>query len=144
MLRYHSRTFQLLGIEPRRSPSAVEAVVRAEERMGRRLPESVREWYELENACCLLLEHSNHDPPVDVSDFGKPERDRLGGATHDLLAEDLLVFRWENQGVCTWAIRLDGGDDPPVVVDVDTQFTSWIENAPSFPSIYMPACGITR
>jgi hypothetical protein len=100
--------------------------------MGRILPASVREWYELENARRLLLEHSNHDPPVDLSEFGKPQRDTRSGASHDLLAEDLLVFRRENQGVCTWAIRLDGSDDPPVVVDVDTQFTSWIESAPSF------------
>lgn len=132
MLRYHSKTFQLLGIEPRRTPSAVEAVRRAEDRIGRALPASVSEWYELEDACRLLLEYSNDDPPVDISDLGKPESDTCGGGLHDLLASDLLVFRWENQGVCAWAIHLNGSDDPPVVVDVDTQFKSWIECAPAF------------
>lgn len=63
VLRYHSKTLQLLGIEPRRSPSSVQAVARAEDRIGRALLDSVREWHELENACRLLLEHSNDDPP---------------------------------------------------------------------------------
>jgi len=132
VLRYHSKTFQLLGIEPRRSPSAIDALARAEDRIGRALPHSVREWYELENACSLLLEHSNADRPLDISEFGQPQRDTNGGGPYDLLAEDLLVFRWENQGVCAWATRLDDSDDPPVVVDVDTQFQSWIETAGSF------------
>ncbi len=69
---------------------------------------------------------------TDISEFGKPERDIHGDGPQDRLANNLLVFRWENQGVCAWAIRPDGSDDPPVVVDVDTQFKSWIECASSF------------
>ena len=37
VLRYHSRTFQLLGIEPRRSSSAIEALARVENKIGRTL-----------------------------------------------------------------------------------------------------------
>jgi hypothetical protein len=107
-------------------------MARVENKIGRTLPALVREWYELEDACRLLLEHSNDDLPVDISEFGDPVRDAHGGGPHNLLPNDLMVFKWENQGVCTWAIRLDGSDDPPVVVDVDTQFKSWIECAPSF------------
>ena len=45
----------------------------------------------------------------------------------------MLLFCRENQGVCAWAIQLDGSDDPPVVVDVDTkQFTSWRQCADTF------------
>jgi hypothetical protein len=132
VLRYHSKTFQLLGIEPRRSAFAVEALARVKNKIGRTLPASVREWYELENACSLLLEHSNDDQPVDIAEFGGPQRDTHGGRPHDLLANNLLVFRCENQGVCAWAIQLDGSADPPVVVDFDTQFKSWIRCAPSF------------
>ena len=33
----------------------------------------------------------------------------------------LLPIRWENQGVCTWALCFDGSDDPPVLVDVDSE-----------------------
>jgi hypothetical protein len=132
MLRFHAKTFDLLGIEPSVSPSAVDLLEQVEERIGCRLPASVREWYELRGACRLLLEHSNDDPAVDISDLGQPEGDSRGAGPHDLIADDLLLFRWENQGVCAWAIRLDGSDDPPVVVDVDTQFRTWTRCADSF------------
>ncbi len=132
MLRFHTKTFALLGIEPSVSPSAVELLDQVEKRIGRPLPASVREWYELRGAYRLLLEHSNDDPPVDISHFGEPARDSRGGGPHDLIARDLLLFRWENQAVCTWAICLDGSDDPPVVVDVDTQFSTWTRCADSF------------
>jgi hypothetical protein len=32
----------------------------------------------------------------------------------------MLLIMTENQGVCNWAVRLDGSDDPPVVVEVDS------------------------
>jgi len=132
MLTYHSRTFELLGAEPLVSPAAREIFKQVEQRIGRVMPASVREWYELDGAGQLLLRFSNDDPPLDIVDFGKPLKDTRGGGPHDLLERNLLVFRWENQGVCAWAIQLDGSDDPPVVVDVDTQFSSWVQCAPSF------------
>jgi hypothetical protein len=139
VLRFHSKTARLLNIEPRRSPSSATALRRVEEKIGRTLPASVREWYEMEGACQLLRQYSNCDEPLEITDFGKPERDTDGGGPHDLLARDLLLFRWENQGVCAWAINLDGSDDPPVVVDVDTQFRSWVPCANSF-SEYVYSC----
>jgi hypothetical protein len=83
-------------------------------------------------ACRLLLQYSNGDPPVDVSHLGEPARDSRDGGPHDLIARDLLLFRWENQGVCAWAVYLDGSDDPPVIVDVDTQFRTWPRCVDSF------------
>jgi len=132
MLTYHSRTFELLATEPRVSPAALEMLEQVEKRIGRVLPASVREWYELDGARQLLLRFSNDDPPLHISDFGKPLKDTSGGGPHDLLGRNLLVFRWENQGVCAWAIQLDGSDDPPVVVDFDTPFSSWVQCASSF------------
>ena len=38
----------------------------------------------------------------------------------DFVRAGLLVVMHENQGVCTWAVKLDGTDDPPVVVEVDS------------------------
>jgi len=32
----------------------------------------------------------------------------------------LVPIRHENQGVCVWAVELDGSDNPPVWVDVDS------------------------
>jgi hypothetical protein len=123
---------QLLGLEGRISATARNALDDVERRMKRALPESVREWYELENAVQLLLQHSNADHPVDIGQLGEPLRDPLGGGPHDLVARNLLVIRHENQAVCMWAVILDGGDDPPVVLDLDRQFKAWIKCASSF------------
>ncbi len=39
----------------------------------------------------------------------------------------------ENQGVCNWAVRLEGSDDPPVVVEVDSpRRDQWQPYAPRF------------
>jgi hypothetical protein len=132
MLRFHARTFDLLGIAPSVSPTAVEFLGQLETKIGCPLPSSVREWYELLGACRILLEYSNDDPPVEILHLGEPRTASRGGGPHNLIARNLLVFRVENQGVCTWAICLDGSDDPPVVVDVDTQFSTWTRCADSF------------
>jgi len=130
-LRYHTKAMQLLGLEGRISTTARNALDDVESRVKRTLPASVREWYELENAVQLLFQHSNADPPVDIGKLGEPLRDTLGGP-HDLVAQNLLVIRQENQGACVWAVLLDGSDDPPVVLDLDTQFKTWTKCASSF------------
>jgi hypothetical protein len=132
VLRYHARTLRLLGITPRIAPTAVKEFDRVERRTGRTLPASVREWYSLKGACQLLRKYSNADPPLAISELGKPRTDTNGGGPHDLLARDLLVFRYENQAVCVWAVRLDGSDDPPVVVDYDSQFQTWLSCGATF------------
>ncbi len=124
--------FELLGLEPNRSSSANAILALQEESIGRKFPAAVREWYELEDACQLMLAYSNGDRSVDIDKLGNVDTDSRSGDRYDLLAQNLLVFRWENQGVCAWAVRLDGSDDPPVVVDVDTQFRSWLPCADSF------------
>ena len=103
-----------------------------EHRIKQALPASVHEWYELDHAVELLFQHSNADRPVDIGKLGEPLRDTWGGGPHDLVAQNLLVIRHENQGVCVWAVLLDGSDDPPVVLDLDTQFKSWTKCASSF------------
>jgi hypothetical protein len=61
-----------LGVEPRLLPPSLEMLDQVEKRIGRVLPASVREWYELDGAIQLLLEFSNGDPPLDSADFGRP------------------------------------------------------------------------
>ncbi len=51
----------------------------------------------------------------------------------------MIPIRWENQGVCTWAILLDGSDDPPVLVDVDSGGTTWQRLARNL-STYVYSC----
>lgn len=122
MTAFHSATFRLLQREPRASAAAGAAVDAAEQRLGIRLPASVREWYRNEDAIDILAAHSNQDPPIAVERFVAIESD----------GRPLLPFRHENQGVCTWAIALDGSDDPPVYVDVDSDGKKWNFLAPTF------------
>jgi hypothetical protein len=132
LLRYHARTLQLLGVAPRISPTAVEELDRVERRIGRSLSASVREWYSQEGACQLLRRYSNDDRPLEIAEFGVPRTDTHGGGPHDLLSRNLRVFRYENQSVCVWAVLLDGSDDPPVVLDFDSQFKTWTPCATTF------------
>ena len=124
-LRYHEGTLKLLGVSPQFAPEAVTMLDQVEQRIGRRLPAAVREWYSLDGALELLLKYSNDDPPVAPEQWGEPRKDTHRGGPHDLLAQHLIVFRYENQAVCVWSFELDGSDDPPVLVDFDSQFRQW-------------------
>ncbi len=72
------------------------------QRLGIRLPASVREWYSYRNALPVLAAHSNEDSPIPVQEI----------AVLETAAGRLIPIRRENQGVCTWAILLDGSEDP--------------------------------
>ena len=108
MTAYHRDSLDLLGLAPAIDPAAVAALDAAEARLGVRLPAAVREWYARPDAVAPLAE-VNGDRPVPPADW------RL---TPDP-AGPLLTVMHENQGVCEWSVRLDGGADPAVVVDVD-------------------------
>jgi hypothetical protein len=129
MTRIHSATFRLIGIEPQVSPAAAFDIEDAERRLGFRLPSSVREWYCNEEAIDLLAKYSNQDWPIPLREFAVKEWN-----THHL-----LPFKNENQGVCVWAIMLDGSNNPPVYVDVDSNGAQWNMQAPTF-AAYVYAC----
>jgi hypothetical protein len=129
MIPFHSATFRLLGFESRLAVAAVSEVESVEHRLGFRLPASVREWYSYENAIDILARHSNDDRPIPVREFAVTEWD----------GQRLLPFKIENQGVCVWVVMLDGSDDPPVFVDVDSNGAQWNMQAPTF-SAYIYAC----
>ena len=100
----------------------------AEDRLKVRLPASLREWYSNPEADSILKQHSNSDPPIPVREFAV-EKSPLG---------PLLPIRSENQGVCTWAVALDGSDDPPVFIDVDSRGTEWQRVATTFSAHVRP------
>ena len=50
-----------------------------------------------------------------------------------------MPIRYENQGVCTWAVDIDGSENPAVFVDVDTNGMHWDMLAESF-SNYVYSC----
>jgi hypothetical protein len=129
MASFHHATFELLGIQPRTSPAELRVLERTEQRLGMRLPPSVREWYSYDGALPVLAVHSNADRPVPVQEFSLTES----------TVGRLISIRWENQGVCNWAILLDGSDDPPVLVDVDSGGTVWQPLAQKF-STYVYTC----
>lgn len=104
-------------------------VTETEKRIGFTLPASVREWYGYGGAVEILSEYSNDDPPIAVSNFA---------VTH-WNSNRLIPFRNENQGVAAWAILLDGSDDPPVYVDVDSDGREWHLLASKF-SAYVWTC----
>jgi hypothetical protein len=112
---YHSSTFQLLGVEPEKTRATVSLVEDVEIHLGLKLPESVRDWYGRDGAMQILAKHSNDDPPVPIQDLSIIEQH----------PNRLLPIRHENQGVCTWAVALDGSQDPPVLVDVDSGGKNW-------------------
>src|SRR5438105_2038467 len=122
MTSFHSATFRLLGIEPRLSRAAVSDVEHAERRLGFRLPASVREWYCNEEAIDILAKYSNQDSPIPLLEF----------AVKEWKEHRLVAFKYENQGVCVWALLLEDSDDPPVYVDVDSNGAHWNMLAPSF------------
>lgn len=114
------------------SDAAVGTIGRVERLIGKRLPASVSEWYSHVDACAILKQYSNDDPPFDLHELGAPLKQWNTGGTRDLVAEELLAIRFENQGVCTWAVRLDGSEDPPVVVTYDAGFREWLRCADTF------------
>jgi hypothetical protein len=78
--------------------------------------------------------HSNGDHPIEISDFGKAQSYYKDGQRRYFELDNYLPVMWENQGCCTWAVKLDGSDDPPVYIcegqpEPDSQ---WLLNANSF------------
>jgi hypothetical protein len=115
-LRFHQRTFALLGHQPATSDALQDKLADVERALGRPLPASVREWYSLAGATSLLAEFSNDDHIVPLEQLTGCESI---DAIDDVIApgrNQAHVLMHENQGVCTWAVLIDGSDDPAVVV----------------------------
>jgi hypothetical protein len=117
---YHRDATALLPTSPRFSGTAAEVLDRRERELGIQFPDAIREWYLLEGAVDLLRQHSNADKPLPIDRLGEPFSNWYGCGSRDFVAQGLVVFMHENQGVCNWAFKLDGSPDPEVVVEVDT------------------------
>jgi hypothetical protein len=128
-MSYHDATFRLLGKNTDISAAAKLMFNESEHRLGIKMPMSLREWYERESAIVVLADCSNQDPPIEVSRFKIV-------AWH---GKRLMPIRNENQGVCTWAVEIDGGENPAVLVEVDSNGTHWDVLANSF-SEYVFSC----
>ena len=114
------------------SPAAAKILDALERRMvNRKLPTTFRELWSLENGPDFLARYSNADQPISPSGLGEPS-ERWPG--YDAIADDVLPFMVENQGICAWGVRLDSDDDDPsVVVEVDSGTPpNWRECADRF------------
>ncbi len=133
-LVYHQAAIDLIQHQSEFSSASKELLNRFEERSGIRLPAAVREWYELEGAVELLAAYSNDDHPVPIESFGEGGNEQLRTGVSDGSTLRRLVMLHENQGVCRWAVLLNGSDDPPVEVEIE--FTAskptWQHHADSF------------
>ena|SRR5882724_304034 len=104
-MKFHTNSFRWIS-DP--TPSGhPETLARTEERLGLRLPLSVREWYGDVDGRHILSKYSNSDHALVPNDF---ELVDVGG-------KSLVIVLIENQGVCRWGFELDGTEDPPVHVD---------------------------
>jgi hypothetical protein len=118
---YHQATLNLIGEVPNISPQAITLLDQWEHIHARALPPSVREWYTFEQALPWLERYSNGGHPIEVAHLGRKRRYRSGGSEQeiDFLTRNLLPILTENQGMCMWAVQLDGSENPPVVVSFD-------------------------
>ena len=128
MTAYHEQALELAGQKLEMSPSAEARVRSLETELGRRVPLSLRQLVVSNLWPALLAQFSNCDEPIEVEAMSRPPWRK-----RSLDAPVILPFMVENQGVCTWAVRLDGSDDPEVLVEVDSgDPPEWQTAAPSF------------
>lgn len=130
-LQFHERAVSLLPKRPKLDPARADALARREQGLGIKVPASVREWYSLEDSVNLWGRYTNDDDPVPIDELGEPVD--WVKPPRDLVREGLLLIARENQGVASWAVRLDGTEDPAVVVEVDSwPDPNWIPCADKF------------
>ena len=123
--RYHQAAFQFISERPSFSEKSPAILHEIESRLGIKFPASVFEYYSLNDAIDLLRKYNNQPGVVAIHQLGKGSE---GFEWNDDVK--ILYFMSENQGVCHWGIRLDGRDDPEVVVNVDKK--GWTIAARSF------------
>ena len=130
-LQFHQRTFEFLGREPKISERQENALRALQRFLQVELPDAVIEWFSLEDATQLIRLNDDHVLPINSFEFkanplfgDNPHwqvptyvGDRLSGwGARDkyYLDENLFLVIIENQGVCFWAVDLNGSRNPPV------------------------------
>lgn len=108
MPQYHHAILDLLGAAPASFPERLAQIEARERLCGVRFPASVRDFYAMNEADTLFGE-ATADALVALEELGDPAD----------TAQGWLRVADENQGVVAWFVRLDAGDDPPVVNNND-------------------------
>jgi hypothetical protein len=138
MLTFHRAACALAGLEPATDPVLLEAIGERQRQLGRRFPDALTEWWAVPGGLDVLG-GAQGDRPCQAAELGAPEP--WGDGEHDFLARGLLVVAREQQGVCHWAVPLDEGPDPKVLIEVDGApgEPTWREHAPSV-TAWVAAC----
>lgn len=124
--QYHRAIFDLLGVVPAPSRRLLAALKARERECGVRFPASVRAFYADAHAD-TLLEETTGQRLIYWDALGEPEE----------TAQGWLQVATENQDVLGWYVRLDAGDDPPVLHDNmtradDMTMIDWQPQSPSW------------
>lgn len=132
MLAFHEAACELLGMAPAVDLQERAAIAERERLLAVKLPAAVIEWYSLRGALEVLA-GATGDRALGATELGEPP-DGWGGGPRELLRQGLLVIRVEHQGTCHWAVRLDDGADPRVLVEVGSRQDTpiWRLHAASF------------
>jgi hypothetical protein len=113
-LNYHQPTFDLIQKDPRFSQRSATMLRLLERVYGYSWPQSVREWFSLENATDIIKYYSNEDVPLTLEDLEHAAQEQYTYRYWDFAGQEMLPFIVENQGSYLWAIHLNDSDDPPV------------------------------
>jgi hypothetical protein len=117
---FHAPALERLRLDYSPEPAAMRALMKRGGELGISIPASFVEWFGMRDGVALLRRCSNGDHPLALDRLGEPCEWRWD-EPHDLVRNGLLHFMVENQAVSIWAIRLDAGDDPPVLVARDPE-----------------------
>ncbi|MBS2011441.1 MAG: hypothetical protein JST00_00905 [Deltaproteobacteria bacterium] len=115
---FHQEALARMGLQHVFDPEAMDSLKARAATLGVTFPASFVEWYGMPDAINLLRRNSNCDDPIEIERLGETFQWRWD-EKQDWLRDGLLLFMFENQAVCVWALHLDGSDDPPVVVARD-------------------------
>jgi hypothetical protein len=118
---FHRRALAIFRATPApmtESETALATLARREAALGLTLPAAVRAWYAIDGAS-ELLRRGLDAQGIALEELGAPY-EGLAEEPIDLVPSGWLLVLVENQGVCSWAVRLDGSDDPPVDVELDS------------------------
>ncbi len=143
---YLAAALALVGAPAERAGPAEAVLAAFEGSHGQPLPRAVREWYSL--ACArTVLEPDGADLVLGAAQLGgpasywwpadgddwPPDVQEQEEREFDPVAVGLLPFLDENQGGYSLAVRLDGSDDPPVMISWDgVRPDGWSLHAASF------------
>ena len=160
-LKYHQPVFDFLGEKPVFSRKQHDALKALEVFLKVKFPAAFVEWFSLENAESLITFNCDHVMPVDRFEVqSNPLIDndlrwrsivfpddllwRWKSAEAYGIDEKLLVFIVENQGVCSWALDLNDGADPQILMKWNEPGKRWLQSSEKFSAFVFARVWDTR